>query len=159
MGETLWNHLWRDPIVGVPGLGLSLQIHSSLVHVFIHSSTHSYCVYHVCARHWENNREQNPAEFQSRWRVRLLPKAGESKDKLVLAGSMVLSRGSPKLFSFLIPFWFSSPFFLWPLVSFSVSVCLLVSQSLLSHDCAFVLFWSSSLHQRTIIWNLYTVCN
>lgn len=48
--------------------------------------------------------------------------AGESKDKPVLVVSGVLSRSPQKLFSFLIPFWFSSPLFPLLLVSFSVFV-------------------------------------
>lgn len=43
-----------------PQDSLSLHILSSLVPLFIHSFTHSYCVYYVCARHWENNSELNP---------------------------------------------------------------------------------------------------
>lgn len=49
----------------LPALGpqdsSSLHVLASLVPLFIPSCTSSYCVYYVCAKHWENNGEQKPS--------------------------------------------------------------------------------------------------
>lgn len=68
---TVFLSLWllrKQPALGGPSpqpLGhrtlFPCTFFSSFVPLFIPSFTNSYCVFYVCAGHWENNSEQNPA--------------------------------------------------------------------------------------------------